>query len=114
MVKFTDKEKVYAIVKAVVDKHDIKRLLCCMAPPDEYDRESREIVSAIGREGPVTKKGLPRLIRMVFFHAFHIWSYENFPRLQYYKPMAKDLWEQLPDECCRQLSTSTKTPTTST
>jgi len=113
MVKDMDETAVYAVVKSVVDKHDCERLLCCMAPPDEYDRESREVVSAIDREGPVTVKGLAKILRLVFFSAFHSWTIEDFPALRYYVPMAKDLWSQLPANC-RQSSTSTKPPTTST
>jgi hypothetical protein len=114
MVRDMNRTAVAAIVKEVVDKHDLERLL--YGSPDEYDRETDEVVKLIEREGPVTAHGLAKALRLIFFWSYHMWTHDNLPRLQYYKPMAKELWTKLPKECRyrRQSSTSTKTHTTRT
>jgi len=116
MIRDMNSSMVEAIVKRVVDSHDLERLLCCGAPNDEYDCEVREITRVIEREGPVTVHGLTKAIRLIFFWSYHAWTIENLPNLKYYRPMAKELWDNLPKECQRrrQSSTSTKAHTTRT
>jgi hypothetical protein len=101
MVKDMNLTAVTAVVKKVVDAHDPEILLKCGCPEDEYDPESLEIAKAIDREGPVSTRGLAKIVRHVMHHSYHSWTLENPTQVSAYIPLAKDLWKALPKECRR-------------
>lgn len=92
---------VTAIVKKIVDAHDPEKLLKLGAPEDEYDRESEYIAKAIDREGPVTRNGLAKIIRLVMIWSFNSWTHDVIQPISHYMPLAKELWKALPKECRR-------------
>ena len=100
MVKDMDVTVVFPVVKKVLDKHDIETLLKHgFGSADEYDLESLKVMDAIHREGPVTKNGLARIIRLVFHYSYHSWTMEDMDPIKHFMPMAKELWEALPANC---------------
>jgi hypothetical protein len=69
-------QRVYQMVKKILDKADLEDLLKMGAPSDEYDSESRHIAKALLREGgrkiPPTK--VAYIIALVFHMQFHQWT----------------------------------------
>lgn len=101
MLRHMNTGSVFPAIKEVVDAHDPEMLLRCGAPRDEYDSESKEIMEAIRREGPVTPRDLACIVRLVFHYSFRSWSHERMARLSAYMPLAKNLWQALPLACRR-------------
>jgi len=69
-------QRVYQMVKKILDKADPEDLLKMGAPSDEYDSESRHIATALIREGGKrlgpTKIGY--IVALVFHMQFHQWT----------------------------------------
>lgn len=94
------KVRIYSAIKTVVDKHDFYRLLILGCPKNEYDPESKMIAAAIRREGPVTSRGLARIIQHIFHHQFEAWV-DPMLQLRAYTPLAREIWDSLPPACRR-------------
>lgn len=98
MVKDLNREQIFPVVKAVVDRHDLESLLKLGSPADEYDRESQEIVDALYREGPMTVRELAYALQHVFHHSYGMWTTPSV-KVGVFMKTARDLWGELPKEC---------------
>lgn len=69
-------QRVYQVVKKIIDKADPEDLLKIGAPKDEYDPESRHIASAIVHEGgkKLSPSQIAYIIALVFHMEFHQWT----------------------------------------
>lgn len=101
MLKHMNEGPVLSAIKEVMKTHDPETLLRLGAPQDEYDPESKEIMRAIKREGPVTPRDLAYIVRLVLHYHFHSWSHERMAPLSTCMPLAQDLWKALPNAVTR-------------
>lgn len=101
--------EIFGIVKKVIDKHDPYHLIRMEGGglSDEHDQTCLKIVDAIGREGPCGVHELASVIRFAFKTDFDAWSFPKMPAMRFYMPVAKELWQELPEECRRHRKSST-------
>lgn len=95
----------YAIVKPIIDKHDIEGLLKIGCPQDEYDSLSKSIADVIVREGGnrLTVDELGNLLTFAFHQDFQPWS-EPVNYHVTFKLIAAELHSLLPDTLRLRLS----------
>lgn len=95
----------YAIVKPIIDKHDIQGLLKIGCPEDEYDSLSKSIAEAIVREGGnrVTVEELGNLLTFAFHQDFQPWT-EPVNYHVTFQLIAAELHPLLPDTLRLRLS----------
>lgn len=60
----------FCTVKIIIDTWDPIDLLCCHAPPDEYDIEIRQIVLQSSYIDNISAENLARIIHNVFLESF--------------------------------------------
>jgi hypothetical protein len=69
-------QRVFQMVKKILDKADLEDLLKMGAPKDEYDPESRHIAVALIHEGgkKLSPSKIAYIIALVFHMEFHQWT----------------------------------------
>jgi hypothetical protein len=85
-------QRVFIVVKHLVDKADLEQLLKVGAPSDEYDPESRYIAKEIVSEGykKVGVTAIAHIIALVFHMEFQRWG-EPVRYFSIYFDLAKEI-----------------------
>ena len=60
----------FHIIKTLIDQWDPIKLLCCHAPPDEYDYETREILAEVNQLNEISVIELSEIIYHTFEESF--------------------------------------------